>query len=247
MAKILLLDIETSPYTALVWGVRKQYLSSHNLVDTAGVLCWAAKWLGDQYTYFDSVQRSGEEGMLSSVHAMLEEADVVITYNGNSFDLPILNREFLKIGKYPPKPYASLDLYRKIRSKFRFPSNKLDDVLKELGFEGKSKHRGMQLWIDCMAGKRDAWKEMETYNVQDVTELENLYVRILPWIDNHPNLSVIEGTECCTNCGSKKLEKRGPRRMASGLFQRLRCTACGTWLRSSIREEAAPSRMIHER
>lgn len=233
--RILILDIETSPYTALVWGVRKQYLTSRNLLDTASVLCWSAKWLGEEHTYFDSLQRNTEAGMLHNIHAMLEEADVVVTYNGNSFDLPTLNREFLKHHMVPPAPYTSLDLYQKVRRKFRFASNKLDDVLRELGFAGKTAHRGLALWLECMQGKRDAWREMEEYNVNDVTELEELYLRILPWIDNHPNRSVFDGRPCCTNCGSSRLHSRGTRPYRIGLYQRYQCVDCGHWVRGNKR------------
>ena len=247
MPRILILDIETSPYTALVWGVRKQYLSTKNLLDTAGVLCWSAKWHGDKYTYFDSVQRSGEEGMLKNIHAMLEEADVVITYNGNSFDLPILNREFLKYRMKPPRPYLSLDLYRKVRSKFRFVSNKLDDVLTELGLENKVANRGMELWYQCMLGDKQAWKEMEEYNVTDVIRTEEAYDIILPWIDSHPNMSVLTGKLACPNCGSTHYQHRGERLLASGVYERFQCNDCGKWMRSAKRSEAAPERMIAER
>jgi hypothetical protein len=249
MAKILLLDIETSPYTALVWGVRKQYLTSRNLLDTQKVLSWAAKWYGEDDTYFDSLGRNDEESMLLNMHDMISEADIVITYNGNSFDLPTLNRDWLKHGITPPAPYASLDLYRTVRSRFRFSSNKLDDVCQELGLGKKTEHRGLMLWYDCMLGKRDAWQEMETYNTNDVIMLEALYDRVKPWITNHPNLSVLSGDLCCPTCGSKKFQNRGERKLASGLFHRYQCSvkSCGKWFRSSVRVEAAPPRMIAER
>lgn len=243
--RVLLLDIESKPYTALVWGVRKQYLSSHNLLDTGGILCWCAKWLDEDHTYFDSVDRNGEENMLRNIHAMLEEADAVVTYNGNSFDIPMLNREFLKFGLNPPAPYKSVDVYRVVRSKFRFASNKLDDVLKELGFKGKHPNRGLSLWFECMQGVKSAWKEMETYNTDDVLELENLYLRVLPWITNHPNRSVHDREVKCTNCGSHRFQNRGFARLVSGVYQRYQCNDCGHWMRGSTSiESPLRNRMI---
>jgi hypothetical protein len=234
--KILFLDIESQPYTALVWGVRKQYLTSKNLLDTGGILCFAASWAGKDYVLFDSVQQSGEEAMLRSVHALLEEADVVVTYNGNSFDIPMLNREFLKYKLLPPAPYKSVDVYRVVRSKFRFASNKMDDVLKELGFGGKTHHRGLMLWLECMQGKKDAWKEMEEYNVNDVVELENLYDRVLPWITNHPNHSLYVESTVCPNCGGNHFQQRGWAYTRTFKYKRLQCKDCGTWSRSTARE-----------
>jgi hypothetical protein len=248
--KILFLDIETSPYTALVWGVRKQYLTSKNLLDTASVLCYAAAWADSDYTLFDSIQRSTPDEMIQGIHNLLDEADAVVTYNGNSFDLPMLNREFLKRRLAPPSPYKSIDVYRTVRSKFRFASAKMDDVLKELGYSGKTEHRGLKLWLDCMNGKKDAWEEMETYNVNDVTELENLYNDVLPWITNHPNRSLFDEKLCCPNCGSTKYQARGTRKLATGgLYQRYQCSAkgCGKWMRGNVRlnpKEKKPEVMI---
>lgn len=244
--KILFLDIETSPYTALVWGVRKQYLTSKNVLDTAGILCYTAAWADSDYTMFDSVNRSDEKSMLEGVHGLLEEADAVVTYNGNSFDIPTLNREFLKYKMPPPRPYKSIDVYRTVRSKFRFSSSKMDDVLKELGYGGKTNHRGLSLWLECMQGKKDAWAEMEEYNVNDVTELENLYYRVLPWITNHPSHSTFSGTKCCPNCGGDKFHKRGTRPLATGIFQRYQCQDCGHWVRDSKRIEPNGERLISE-
>lgn len=233
--KILFLDIESQPYTALVWGVRKQYLTSKNLLDTGGILCWAASWADSDYVMFDSVQQSGELEMLKSVHALLEEADMVVTYNGNSFDIPMLNREFLKNKLPPPAPYKSVDLYRTVRSKFRFASGKLDDVLKELGFSGKTAHRGLLLWLECMRGKRDAWKEMEEYNVNDTLELEALYYRLLPWISNHPNRILYDNKLVC-RCGSTHFQSRGWAYTTTAKYKRYQCKKCGTWTRGTERE-----------
>jgi hypothetical protein len=234
--KILFLDIESQPYTALVWGVRKQYLTSKNLLDTGGILCFAASWADSDYVMFDSVKQSGTKGMLESIHKLMDEADVIVTYNGNGFDIPMLNREFLKYGFSPPAPYRSVDLYRTVRNRFRFASNKLDDVLQELGFAGKTKHRGLLLWLDCMQGKRDAWKEMETYNVNDTVELENLYYRILPWISNHPNRAVYDDAVVCPKCGGKHLQSRGWSYTQAFRYRRFQCKSCGGWARSSKRE-----------
>lgn len=242
--KILLLDIESAPYTALVWGVRKQYLTSKNLLDSGGILCFAAAWLGSDETFFDSVQRSGEKGMLESIHGLLDEADAIITYNGKSFDVPMLNREFLKHKFLPPSPYKHIDLYQTMRSRFRFASNKLDDVLRELGFKGKHEHRGLVMWLECMQGNKKAWQEMETYNIDDVTELENLYYRVLPWIKNHPNLSVFNRQICCTHCASNKLHSRGTVKRAAGLFQQYQCQDCGNWDYHSKKLESLTEKMI---
>ncbi|NIV35232.1 MAG: hypothetical protein GWN58_38990, partial [Anaerolineae bacterium] len=51
------------------------------------------------------------EGMLEGAWELLDEADAVVHYNGKKFDIPTLNREFVKYGFTPPSPYKQIDLY----------------------------------------------------------------------------------------------------------------------------------------
>ena len=76
--KILLLDIETSPNTAHVWGLWQQNVSINQLMESSYVLCYAAKWLNGDDVFFDSVHKSKPKAMLKGIHALLESADAVI-------------------------------------------------------------------------------------------------------------------------------------------------------------------------
>lgn len=232
--KILLLDIETAPNTAHVWGLFKQNISISQLMDSSYVMCWSAKWLGEERVMFDSVHKSKPHRMLNGIYKLLEEADVVVHYNGTRFDIPTLNKEFLLHDMKPPATYRQVDLLKTARGQFRFPSNKLDYVAKALGVGGKIKHSGHDLWVRCMAGENAAWSEMEEYNKNDVTLLEQVYFRLLPWIKGHPNhAQYVEGeNEKCPNCGGEHLHKRGYSYTAVGKFQRYQCNACGAWGRS---------------
>jgi DNA polymerase elongation subunit (family B) len=163
------------------------------------------------------------------MYNVLEEADAVITYNGNRFDLPTLNKEFLLNEYNPPAPYKSVDLYRTIKSKFRFASNKLDHVSEQMGLGRKTDHYGFKMWLDVMNGDSKAQKLMEKYNRQDVVLLERVYKHVLPWISNHPNHSNYSGNAVCPNCSSKRLQRRGIAVTATGHYHRLQCQDCGKW------------------
>ena len=240
-AKILLLDTETAPNTAYVWGLFKQTIGINQLTDSSYVMCWAAKWLGEEEAYFDSVKRSSSLDMLLNIHSMIEEADAVVHYNGTRFDMPILNKEFLLHGIPPPAPYKQMDLLRVARQRFRFTSNKLDYVAQALGVGEKTKHPGQQLWTDCMAGKAEAWKTMEEYNIQDVYLLEKVYDKFLPWIKNHINLSLYKAGICCPNCGSEHTQRRGYYYTSAGKYQRHQCQSCANWFRTGTTEAAKPA------
>lgn len=234
--RILLLDIETSPNTAHVWGLFKQNVSINQLQESSYTMCWAAKWLGEPTVFFDSVFRSRTATMLRGIHKLLDEADAVVHYNGTKFDIPTINKEFLLRGMNPPKPYKQIDLLHIARRKFRFPSNKLDYVAKALWECGKVPHIGHELWVRCMAKDEAAWKEMEKYNKGDVLLLEKVYEALLPWIDSHPNYGLYSNLSkpTCTNCGGTKVQRRGQDRTRSRIYQRYQCQSCGTWLRSSV-------------
>lgn len=234
--KILLLDVETSPNTVFTWGLFKQTISIDKIIDSSEVLCIAYKWLGEKDTFY--LSKHNKKFMLRSIHKMLEEADAVVTYNGNSFDLPVLNKELLLEGFTPPAPYKSIDLCKVVQKRFRFPSSKLEYVCGALGLETKVKHEGFKLWVQCMAGDEAAWKRMQRYNRQDVRILEQLYQKLKPWVPSHPNHGTFDDLTCCPNCGSTKLQRRGLAHTQHFSYARYQCQECGAWSRSSAREKA---------
>lgn len=241
--KILLLDTETAPNTAHVWGLWQQNVGLPQILESGYVLCWSAKWLGEPEVLFDSVYASKPKTMLKKVHKLLDEADAVIHYNGTKFDIPTLNKEFLLYGLKPPAPYKEIDLLKTARKHFKFPSNKLDYVAKALGLKGKTKHIGHELWVRCMNNDPEAWKMMEEYNKNDVIILEQVYEKLKPWIKGHPNHSVFSGELVCPNCGSDHYQRRGTVLSTSGLYARFHCQGCGAWFRSN-KTEAAKDKFI---
>ena len=227
-----MLDIETAPHLAAVWGLYDQNVAINQIIKPGYTLCWAAKWYGEDEILFGSIL-DGSRKMIRRVHELLSDADAVCHYNGTKFDIPTLNKEFLLLGLKPPAPYSQIDPLRVARSRFRLASNKLDYVAQQLGLGQKEHHKGFDLWLECMAKKPEAWAVMESYNKHDVRLLERVYERLLPWIKGHPNLSVLEGRECCPNCGSVKSQARGYAVTLARTYQRFQCKECGTWYRNS--------------
>lgn len=243
-AKILLLDIETAPNTAYVWGLFNQNIGINQIVESGRVLSWSAKWL-NSFTVSYADERNGRKNMLSNVHRMLDEADAVVHYNGTKFDIPTLNKEFLLYDMSPPSTFNQIDLLKTVRKKFRFTSNKLDFVCKELKLGGKVQHEGMDLWVKCMNGDNDAWSRMREYNIQDVLLLEKLYNRLLPWVTGGVNLGVYAEGAVCPKCGSDDIQRRGFVTTSTMRYQRFQCNDCGAWSQdkkstaSSVLKEAA--------
>jgi len=225
--RILLLDIETAPNLAYVWGLWKQNIHPQAIAENGYVLCWAAKWHGEKTMYFDSVMQSSRKKMLNGIHKLLQEADAVVHYNGKKFDMPTLNKEFLLEDMGPPSPYKQIDLLQITRSTFRFSSNKLDFVAKTIGLGAKTKHAGYQLWLDCMAKDPTAWKKMEKYNKK------KLYNKLLPWVRSHPNRHLYDEGIGCPRCGSKKDQSRGEAHTIAVTYRRYQCNKCRGWFKGA--------------
>lgn len=241
--KLLTIDIETRPALGYFWALRDQTIPPAMVVEPVEMICFAAKWLDRRKVHFRSVHHDGQEAMLAEVYDLLDEADAVIHYNGTSFDVPHINRELKQAGYTgPPSPFDQIDLYRTVRSKFRFLSNKLDSVARDLDIGAKVAHEGFGLWKRCMAGDDLAWAKMRKYNIGDVKLTEELYLEIRPWISPHPAVS-LDGT-CCPRCGSDDLQKRGVRRTTQAAFQRYQCRGCGGFSRSTKRLEGSSLRSI---
>lgn len=229
--KILLLDIETTPNLCWTWGLWKQNIGINQIHTPSQVLCWVAKWAGKRKVFFASSKDDNFVPMMQELHELLEEADIVVHYNGTQFDIPKINTEFAKMGWDQPDPFKQVDMLKTVRKNFKFASNKLDYVCQELGLEGKTPGTNMELWIDCMEGDNAAWKKMERYNRQDVKILEDLYDTLKGWIHNHPNLGIFAddtaGKPICTNCGSIRVIKKGIETTNARAYRRYRCNDCG--------------------
>lgn len=239
--KVLLIDIETSPIIAHVWGLWDQTISLSQIKTDWHILSVAAKWLdepADKVIYFDQQGKKNIENdskLLKKVWRLLNEADIVITQNGKSFDEKKLNARFILNGLKPPSPYKSVDTLRIAKKKFGFTSNKLEYMTNKLCTKYKklkhAKFSGFELWKECMAGNPEAWQEMRTYNIHDVLSLEELYKKLQPW-DNSVSFSLYsDSDDVKCNCGSEEFHKRGFTYTKTFKYQRYQCTSCGAWFR----------------
>ncbi len=232
--KTLFLDIETAPNLAYVWGLWNQNIAISQMTAHTEMLCFGARWDGTKKVIFRSVNEHGKQNMIAEIHRLLDEADVVVGWNSQNFDVKHIHREFLENGFPPPAPHRDLDLMRVVKQQFKLPSNKLDYVAQLLDVGAKTPHTGFQLWVDCMAGDAKAWRLMRKYQIQDVNLLVEIYNVIKPWIKNGPNVAAIDNiNNGCRNCGSTNLQRRGQQASGRGTYQRYRCNNCGTWNRGA--------------
>jgi len=242
--KILVFDVETAPIISFTWGLFEQNVALNQIKSDWHLLSWAAKWLdapANKIMYMDQRNAKDIENdkkILEGIWKLLDEADIVLTQNGVSFDSKKLNARFVLNGMNPPSPYKHIDTLKIAKKNFAFTSNKLAYMSDKLCTKYKklehTKFSGFDLWKQCLAGNKKAWDEMKRYNIYDVLSLEELYNKLAPW-DNSVNFNLYsDDLEIKCNCGSSDFEKRGFNFSTTGKFQRYQCRDCGKWTHSKV-------------
>lgn len=232
--KILIFDIETSPMSAYIWGRWKQNVSLDQTISEWFMLSWSAKWLNNPNVMSDvltpeEVLKENDSRITHSMWQLFNEADIVIAHNGQKFDTPRLNSRFILNGLIPPTPYRQIDTLVVAKKEFGFSSNKLDALAGYFEIEHKS-DTDFNLWKRCLEGEQEALDYMEAYNIKDVEILEKVYLKLRPWIKNHPNISLYleNEDETCPHCGSMNVADTGTYSYTNvSKFSNVRCLDCG--------------------
>jgi RNase P subunit RPR2 len=240
-AKIVILDIETAPVEAYIWRRWKENIRQNQVIAEGYVLCAVAKYLNEKKVRKtalpDNSQRweknpEDDTEVVKFCWEILNDADVIVAHNGKRFDIPVLNTRFIALGLPPPSPYKIVDTLTEAKKKFKFPYNSLSGILNYLDMDGKTQ-TSFELWIGCKQGNKKAWKEMVQYCVNDVLILEDLYMKMAPWIDTHPNMNLYTdmSRRTCTKCGSPRIHRRGTYATQTQKYVRFCCVECGGWSR----------------
>lgn len=219
------------------WGYYEQTLLK--ILAQSQIICVAWKWLDEPTTHVRALSdykgyRAGkldDRLLVAQIWKLLDEADVVTAHNGDKFDIPKMNSRFVFHEMKPPSFYKTVDTRKVAYKNFRFDANSLNELAQYFGFGKKEDTGGFKLWTDCMAGDLRAWAKMRKYNRQDVVLLEKIYLRLRPYMSDHPNLNVIAGKTglSCHICESESVIRRGFAITRAGRKARYQCNGCGTW------------------
>ena len=237
--KALVLDIETSPILAYIWELGEQHVTLNQIKTDWYIMAWSAKWLGeDGVFYYDLRQhKTGDDKkILEPLWNLLNEADILITQNGQHFDSRKINARFIHHGMKPPKPYQHIDTYRLVKRVASFTSNKLEYLTNMLNKVHKKmthgKFPGLELWIECLKGNKRAWDEMKRYNIEDILSTEELYLNIKAWAPESMTkiFPLATNTDTCHTCGYTGAMRLGRDRVRTGgVYTQNSCPKCGSW------------------
>lgn len=216
--KIFIGDVETSASIVYSFSRFKAFIKPDQVIQEPYMLTWAGKFVGNpniiSYKLPDFEEQfesdfTNDKLLIEALWKILDECDIFVAHNAR-FDQGWFNQRCLYWNINPPSPYKVIDTLRELKQICALPSNSLASAANYFELPNrKLDNAGWSLWQRCMEGDPEAFIEMETYNIGDITTLEDLYLKIRPFMKNHPNVALYQETDasCCVACGSNKLTK----------------------------------------
>lgn len=223
MAKVLLFDLECT----------------HLKADFGTVLCVGWKWLHEKKVHVPSIMdykgwkrdTTNDSRLLRDFAKLMEEADILITYNGKRFDVPYLYAKFLEHGIPIPPNTAHIDLYWTAKNNLALSRKSLAVVSKHLKLNNEKTPVTGNAWKRATTGHAQSIKYVIDHCRADVLLLEEAYIKLRPLIRQHP---LMRGSTPCPSCGAEALQKRGIFVTTKKRAQRYQCQRCGSWTRRDI-------------
>jgi len=231
-SRILLYDLEVS--REVVEGYRNKY--EFNVVKVLRhqfMMSYSYKWLGEKTIHFRHMH--GYEDMKSFVQSLRDledEADITIAHNLRRFDDVMGNRFYIEHGIDPPSPYKTIDTLQVARSTFKFPGNSLNQLAEFLGIGKKEKITYADIETDFI--NNPTWSvinKLKKYNNKDVELLEGIYLKMRPYMKNHPNLAVMGDSTGCPKCQGHNVQYNGLRYTNTMVYRRVFCKDCRSWFK----------------
>lgn len=202
--------VRTDKLWFIEMGMKIGYLdieASDLHADTGFMLSWAIKERGGK-TYYDLIKRDEiyslefDKRILQNLLTELEKYDIIVTYYGTNFDIPLINSRAIFWGFEPVSNYKTQvqyvigkngeikekekivpkfyhwDLYYTVKSKLALSRNSLDVATSYFGIDGKTK-LDRNIWLKGKYGDPQSLKYILEHNFYDVIILERLHNKLL--------------------------------------------------------------------
>jgi len=221
----------------LLWDIEATNLSA----PFGTILCIGYKWLGEKKVYVPTILDFAETGHRLSDEVLVDhfaevyaEADYTVAHYGVRYDLPMVNSKLIKYGKKPLPPIPMIDTWWIARTVMKMHSNRLGAIAEYLSTKNAKTPITFDDWLQAAAGNHDAIKQVVKHCKADVLTLEEVFIKLRPWIKMQPASGLFSGEITgCVNCGGFNVHNRGFHVTKTKRFQRRQCQDCGKWQRSS--------------
>jgi hypothetical protein len=250
--RIITLDIETAPIVAYVWSLFKVNVGLNQILTDWSILSVAWKRYGVDKVHYKDVSRKpdlrDDRDLLDVIWNVLDEADIIIAQNGIAFDVKKIQARFVQAGMPPPSPFKVVDTLLMAKQVAKFTSNKLEwmaSILTNNPKDGHDEFPGMTLWTECLKGNKRAWRAMKTYNELDIPSCEDVYTRLRPYYQGHPNVAAYYDDDAtrCPKCGSIDIHATDkPALTQAGKYIQYQCNGCGGFSRSRYTHNSTAKR-----
>ena len=171
-AKIVVLDVEST-----------------SLEGDAGVLIGAGL-ISDvgRSEYLEARKTSEERSVLVKLEKRLESFDVIVTWNGRSFDLPFLTTRLMKHGLDPGSMLrkSHIDLADVVKSRLRLTFTYLDHVCDFFGIDRKKGPMGLDvphLYVRALEGDGKALTAIRDHCLDDLRATRQVFLKLKPLLE----------------------------------------------------------------
>lgn len=247
---IVTIDIERLPRVVFEWSPRHRegWTPEHMVIESSRMVSFAAKPLGGPVIFASEFHHSREK-MLETLWHVMDQASVIVSYNGSRFDVPHIDGELRDAGYKVYSPFKQIDLLSSIKRRFAYDYKTMKSVASRWGLsEAKQETGGFDLWRRCYEGDQEAWDQMREYNKQDVRVTEAMFLDNLSWLTGSiPNMGLwvpsVDGM-VCPACGSNDVVKDGHAVTGVTKYVAYRCGKCGYRSRSNERVQSTILRPV---
>lgn len=213
--KILYLDIETSPCLGFFWRPgSKVNIGHNNIVEERQIILASYAWNNEKPKTIrwkkdpkstNKYIKYCDKNVVEAIIAEMDKADLIVTQNGDRFDVTWIRGRSVKHRIPMGHNYPSFDTLKKSRHYLNLNSNRLDYLGHFFLGEGKVSTGGFQLWVDCINGSKKAMDKMAKYCEGDINLLRRYHKHLLQYVpaNNHVGASLgFAKHMTCPTCGT---------------------------------------------
>lgn len=240
--RIILYDLETLPMTAATFTLYPENIGHDNIITDWSLICGAWKTLESKTTHAVSIlddpkafkkDVNNDLIVVKKLREVFQDADILVGHNSKKFDTKKLNARLIYYGLEPlPSGIQQVDTLQEVKKVAAFSSNRLDYLGQHLCGSGKLP-TSKGLWLRVLKGDPSAVKEMVAYNKVDVKVLEDVYLKLRPYMKGHPHIGAMSGDDknhSCPKCGSDDLSTSKTRYTAAGIKKsQMQCNTCHSY------------------
>jgi hypothetical protein len=232
-AKILIIDIETSPNIVMSWACSKQFVGHTQIIGERQIVCISYKWHGEDkvYNHHWGFSKQCDKKLLEKIIPVMNKADLIVGQNHERFDIKWINTRVIyhRLEPINVKTLTLVDTMKMAKANFYFNSNSMAYMSKYLKIEQKMDGGGWTRIKKIILEKdKEALLEHIDYCDGDIKTTEELFDVLRPYCEMTKSLGLIEtgDRDTCPSCASDDRQKWGFFYTKVGKYQKYRCNGC---------------------